>query len=274
MSHAGAPLLWARSTIRGNWRATVFLAVFAGLASGAVLTAVEVARRTSSAYERYLQYADIADVSVAACPVGVTEESLATDGFDACFADENALEVSGIVSRLPGVAGVARIALSPVGVADPSLPNGWQGTLALSTIDAGPEYSIARPIVVDGRLPNPSAANEVAVNEELLRSASLDLGDTLGVGTITGTGLSQQESANFVPERRTQLAAIVGVVRLPRPSAGPVHERHRPPDRARSRPLPAAGLVEGLRRRCRGLQRCHRSVGYARNECRRSGCGD
>ena len=215
MSHASAPLLWARSTIRGNWRATVFLAVFAGLASGAVLTAVEVARRTSSAYERYLQYADIADVSVAACPVGVTEESLATDGFDACFADENAREVSGIVSRLPGVAGVARIALSPVGVADPSLPNGWQGTLALSTIDAGPEYSIARPIVVDGRLPNPSAANEVAVNEELLRSASLDLGDTLGVGTITGTGLSQQESANFVPNGARSSPRIVGVVRLP-----------------------------------------------------------
>jgi hypothetical protein len=38
-----APRLWARSTIRRRWRATVFLAPFAGLASGAVLTGVEVA---------------------------------------------------------------------------------------------------------------------------------------------------------------------------------------------------------------------------------------
>lgn len=214
MSHTSAPRLWARSTIRGHWRATIFLAVFAGLASGAVLTGVEVARRTSSAYERYLRYAHVADVAFAACPVGVTEDSLA-DGFDVCFSDENTREASGIVAGLPGVAGVGRVALSPVGVADPSLPNGWQGTLALSTIDAGPEYSFARPIVVGGRLPATGASDEVAVNEELLRSASLHLGDTMTIGTITAEGLSQQEQANFVPDGARSSPRIVGVVRLP-----------------------------------------------------------
>jgi hypothetical protein len=214
MSHASAPWLWARSTIRGHWRATIFLAVFAGLASGAVLTGVEVARRTSSAYERYLGYAHIAAVSFAACPVGVTQDSLA-GGFDVCFSEENSREVSGIVSRLPGVAGVGRVALSPVGVADPSLPSGWQGTLALSTIEAGLEYSFARPIVVDGRLPTTDAADEVAVNEELLRSASLRLGDTMTLGTISAADLSQQEQANFVPNGARSSPRIVGVVRLP-----------------------------------------------------------
>jgi hypothetical protein len=214
MSHAGAPLLWARSTIRGHWRATIFLAVFAGVASGAVLTGVEVARRTSSAYERYLGYAHVGDLSVAACPVGVTQDDLA-GGFDVCFKDENSREVSGIVAGLPGVAGVGVVALGPVGVADPSLPSGWQGTLALSTIDADPEYSFARPIVVSGRLPAMGAADEVAVNEELLRSASLHLGDTVTIGTITAEGLAQQEQANFVPNGARSSPRIVGVVRLP-----------------------------------------------------------
>lgn len=214
MSHTSAPWLWARSTIRGHWRATIFLTVFAGLASGAVLTGVEVARRTSSAYDRYLGYAHVADVSLAACPVGVTEDSLA-DGFDVCFSDGNMRDASGIVAGVPGVAGVGRIALSPVGVADPSLPSGWQGTLALSTVDAGPEYSVARPIVVGGRLPATGATDEVAVNEELLRSASLHLGDTMTVGTISAADLSQQEQANFVPNGARSSPRIVGVIRLP-----------------------------------------------------------
>jgi hypothetical protein len=136
MSRTDAPRLWARSTIRGHLRATIFIALFAGLASGAVLTAVEVARRTSSAYARYLDYAHVAALSVVVCPAGVTQDSLA-EGFDVCFDDQNMRDTSVIVSRLPEVSGVGRVALSPVGVADPSLKSGWQGTLALSTIDPG-----------------------------------------------------------------------------------------------------------------------------------------
>ena len=198
MSRAGAPWLWARSTVRGHLRATIFLAVFAGIAGGVVLTGVEVARRTSSAYERYLRYADIADMSVAGCPVGVTQESLGAS-FDACFGEENVREVSSIVSSLPVVGGVDHVALIPISVADPSLPSGWQGALALATIDPGRQFSIARPIVVGGRLPDPSAADEVAVNEQLLRSASLHLGDPISDSRLgpgpAGTQLRPERGA-------------------------------------------------------------------------------
>jgi hypothetical protein len=194
-------------------RSTIFLAVFAGIAGGVVLTGVEVARRTSSAYERYLRYADIADMSVAGCPVGVTQEALAA-GFNVCFGDENVREVSSIVSSLPVVAGVDRVALIPISVADPSLPSGWQGALALATIDPGHEFSIARPIVVDGRLPRRGAADEVAVNEQLLRSASLHLGDPISLGTIRASDQAQQE-LNFVPNGPRSSPRIVGVIRLP-----------------------------------------------------------
>ena len=214
MSHASAPWLWARSTIRGHWRATIFLAIFTGLAGGAVLTGVEVARRTSSAYERYLGYAHVADLSLVACPAGVTEAAL-VGNFDVCFNDDNMRVVSGIVSDLTGVGGVGRVALSPIAAADPSLPSGWQGGLSLSTIDAGLEYSIARPLVVGGRLPALGAADEVAVNEELLRSTSLRLGDTITLGTISEANLSRQEQANFVPDGSRSSPRIVGVVRLP-----------------------------------------------------------
>ena len=213
MSRASAPWLWARSTVRGHLRATIFLAVFAGIAGGVVLTGVEVARRTSSAYERYLRYADIADMSVAGCPVGVTQESLAA-GFDACFGEENVREVSSIVSSLPVVGGVDHVALAPISVADPSLPSGWQGALALATIDPGHEFSIARPIVVGGRLPRPGAADEVAVNEQLLRSASVHLGDPISLGTIRASDQAQQE-LNFVPNGPRSSPRIVGVIRLP-----------------------------------------------------------
>ena len=212
MSRASAPWLWARSTVRGHLRSTIFLAVFAGIAGGVVLTGVEVARRTSSAYERYLRYADIADMSVAGCPVGVTQESLAA-GFDACFGEENVRAVSRS-SRVCPLSVASTMSPSPRSALPIRRCPAVGRVPPLATIDPGHEFSIARPIVVGGRLPRPGAADEVAVNEQLLRSASVHLGDPVSLGTIRASDQARQE-LNFVPNGPRSSPRIVGVIRLP-----------------------------------------------------------
>ena len=53
-----------RSALRGSWRQAVALALLAGLLGGVALGAVAGARRTASAYGRYLTSINASDVFV------------------------------------------------------------------------------------------------------------------------------------------------------------------------------------------------------------------
>src|SRR5258708_30272178 len=59
------PLLWVLAReVRSRWRSWVLLAALVGLAGAVVLTAAAGARRTDSAYQRFLSSAHAADVLV------------------------------------------------------------------------------------------------------------------------------------------------------------------------------------------------------------------
>src|SRR6266702_8746422 len=57
-------LACGRSTIRGSWRQVLALALLAGLLGGVALGAVAGARRTATAYGRYLAAINASDVFV------------------------------------------------------------------------------------------------------------------------------------------------------------------------------------------------------------------
>src|SRR2546421_11329945 len=60
----GAVLVRARAELRARWRAWVSLTVMLGLFGGAVIAIAAGARRTDSAYPRFLQWSRAADVYV------------------------------------------------------------------------------------------------------------------------------------------------------------------------------------------------------------------
>src|SRR4051812_16528337 len=53
-----------RSQLRSRWRAWLSLALLLGLAGGVALSAAAGARRTSSAYGRFLRATDVSDVTI------------------------------------------------------------------------------------------------------------------------------------------------------------------------------------------------------------------
>jgi hypothetical protein len=86
----GAIVAVAAHELRARWRAWVSLAVLVALAGGCVLATVAGARRTGSAYQRFLQASKASDVLVSPAGTGL-------DGYYRALA------------RLPSVAAVAPI---------------------------------------------------------------------------------------------------------------------------------------------------------------------
>src|SRR5437764_73832 len=122
----GMTAVWLRlwADLRGRWRAWAGLVVLFGVAGGAVLLTAAGARRTDSAYGRYLRASRASDLLVA--PV--------LNGYD------RALE------RLPGVGTLARAALLN-SVDRRGRPAGF----AVIAAGAGYADAVDRPKVASGR---------------------------------------------------------------------------------------------------------------------------
>src|SRR5213592_4280560 len=118
-----------------RWQSWAGLALLAGLAGGAVLAAAAGARRTDSAYPRFLQASKASDVLV----------SPDVTGFGGYYR---------ALARLPGAAAVAPL----VGL------NGWTMGQYV-TVDHRLRYLIDIPKVLAGRLPRPDRPGEIALDQ-------------------------------------------------------------------------------------------------------------
>ena len=123
----------AAHELRARWRAWVSLALLVAFAGGCVLATVAGARRTGSAYQRFLLASKASDVLVSPAGTGL-------DGYYQALA------------RLPSVAAVAPIvglSLLPVG------PGGRpvSASVAAAPLDHRWGHLLEIPKVIDGRLP-------------------------------------------------------------------------------------------------------------------------
>src|SRR5262245_61227798 len=104
----------ARNLRRRHVTATIALGLFAGLAGGAALGAWGIARRTSTAYDRFEQFQDATTYSLFTCPPDL-------DGydFDACRTYDQA-DLADFVRTVPGVGSAGRwsFAITAVSTAD------------------------------------------------------------------------------------------------------------------------------------------------------------
>src|SRR4051794_34063573 len=139
---AGAAVrLWARSELARRWRTLVALGLIAGVAAGLALAAVMGARRTASAYARYRTATAAPDALVFGTQVGI---------HDADYTP---------VLRLPEVVDGGVFVLTPVALREHAI-----GGLAPG--DDRLYRTISRPLLADGRLPDPRRSDEVVINRK------------------------------------------------------------------------------------------------------------
>ncbi len=180
--------------LRARWLAMVGFAVLIGVLGGVVLATTAGARRTGTAYDRFLEHARAEDILLGFLSV---QDPLYPELLDT-------LETSPLVESV--VAGAA------MGL----LPGGTEVRIAdsVAPFDTRLLHEIDRPNIVDGRLPDPERPNEVMINPALRDGFGVDVGDQLDF-----YGTTEQEyyahpgqPASTYGERRPLRVVGVGVL--------------------------------------------------------------
>ena len=156
----------AAHELRARWLGWAVLALIVGLAGGVVLTAAAGARRTDSAYPRFLTAYRASDVLVGPARSGL-------GGYDDALAS------------LPGVTAIAPI----VGLQ--ALPLGPGGKLLGAATVAAPMdsrfgHTLEIPKMLAGRQPRPDRPDEVMVDQIAARDLHLRVGSRLELGAVAG----------------------------------------------------------------------------------------
>jgi hypothetical protein len=159
MSAMGAVWLRLRAELRDQWRTWLALAVLLGVIGGIALTAAAGARRTDTAYPRFLRQSNAADLLV----------SPALSGSGGYFQ---------AVARLPQVSSLATTMFLQM-----SLPGPHASPYSDIVAEAGPTggegISLDRVKVVAGRMFNPADPHAVVIDQHLADLAHVRLGGTL-----------------------------------------------------------------------------------------------
>jgi ABC-type lipoprotein release transport system permease subunit len=186
---AAGAFYWWRATRRRSWRAVVAVALIGGLLGTVALGALAGARRTASAYGRYLQSINSSDVSVN-LPGPV-------------------LQPIAKIAALPGVqdsAAVLGMDALPVirGRVDHSfLAAGLAGSYN------GGYFRQDKMTVLAGRLPALDSTSEIVLNQPMAR----ELGAGVG-GKVTWQFYRQRPSGATYPAQRSTFV-VTGIVAIP-----------------------------------------------------------
>jgi hypothetical protein len=199
-------LLLVAHELRTRWRGWAVLVLLVALAGGAVLTAAAGARRTSSAYPRFLRASHASGLLIAPAGTGL-------NGYDLALA------------RLRGVRRIGPVVglnVEPVG------PGGRLNLAAVTEapLDGRFGRELDIPRILTGRLPRQDRPGEVAVTQLAAASLHVHVGsrlptEALSDGNLPGSGPAAR------PARRLTLR-VVGVIVTPS-SADPVTDSDRAP---------------------------------------------
>jgi hypothetical protein len=155
----GAAWLTLRADLRRRWRPMLGMVLLIGLVSGVVLVAAAGARRTSTAYPRFLSRSHAADLLVAP----------AQSGFRGYFR---------AVAGLPQVAAADSVAFLQMSLPRPGA-SPYSGLVAEASLSGGEGVAINRVKVLAGRIFNPASPHAVMISQALADRAHLRPGGTL-----------------------------------------------------------------------------------------------
>ena len=155
----GALGLTVRAGLRLRWRALLGLALLLGLIGGITLTAAAGARRTDTAYPRFLRYSNASDLLV----------SPTRSGFAGYFT---------ALAGLPQVASMSTTAFLDMAVQVAAGPPDTN-VVAEASPDGRTGIAVDRVKVLSGRRFNPADPHEVMIDQTLARQEHLRPGSTL-----------------------------------------------------------------------------------------------
>jgi ABC-type lipoprotein release transport system permease subunit len=178
--------MWTRNEIAARWRSLIVLGLLAGLAGGVCLAAVAGARRTDSAYSRYRAATAAPDAIVFGTQVGI---------HDADYTP---------VMKLPEVIDGGTFNLAPIGIKEVPEADG-----SLAPGDTHLYNTLARPLVREGRLPNPHRVDEMLLNQAAADLLHKNVGDKFTL--ISSSNLDAFYGQAPLKGGPTVRATIVGI---------------------------------------------------------------
>jgi FtsX-like permease family len=155
--------------LRTRWLGWVVLALLVGLAGGVVFTAAAGARRTDSAYPRFLAASKASDVLIG--PAGA--------GFGGRY-DE-------ALGGLPGVAAIAPVVGLQMGPVGPGGKGDFAGAVE-APLDGRFGHTLEIPRMLAGRQPNPDRPDEVMLDQIGAQDLHVWVGSRLEMAAVTNSG--------------------------------------------------------------------------------------
>ncbi len=187
-------LACSRSAVRGSWRQAVALGLLTGLLGGVALGAVAGARRTDSAYGRYLTAINASDVfvNVAGALPGLPPRKPIT-----------------LISSLPGVAAHATyIGLYGLPVVHGKVDDSFLTDSVNGSLD-GEYFRQDRVTVLAGRLPPQASTTTVILTPAIAKAFGTGVGGTVSYQFQAVNGQGQPSGRPFT--RSYRVAAIVQI---------------------------------------------------------------
>src|SRR3954469_15204188 len=206
-----------RTAWRQHGRATLFLALIAGLAGAIVGASFQAAGRADTALERFQARSRIFDEFVVSCPPGVNPEDDLhgqDDVIRLCSNPKVSERFRHVLGRIPGVERTAVATTLVAAVLDPKVSNHWGYlTLVQGSITPGAPLPQGNPIILSGRLPDPAAPDEIALSDDAARVAGLHAGDTVRMAGWQQQDLDAAIDGTVPPQTKPFPVQVVGIVR-------------------------------------------------------------
>jgi hypothetical protein len=190
----------ARADLRSRWRGWLSIALLIAVAGGVVLTTAAGARRTDTAYARFLRSTRGADVEFALSGAGGHQNFTGVSSYYTA------------VARLPGVELVAPTVLVSTVV---SGPGNAEVVLSAGT-DARLGRVIERPKLTAGRMYDPTRPDEVVADRSVAAQLQLHVGSVLHLRVVPS------DPAGFDVAHATPLTVRVVGVAVTRNNVVPV----------------------------------------------------
>ena len=190
----------ARANLRRRVAGTLLLILFVAVPGGIVIATVAGALRGGDAVPEFVEYAHAGDM----------QTFIYVDAVPPARADN----VNDQIAALPQWEAVGRA--RPV-VASVRFDKRWLLTVPIA-IQSGPFLTdFERPIVVEGRLPDPDRADEVLVNESFADALGLHAGDTFELRTVTPEGVPAASVGQLTrdPNGESMTMKVATVARRP-----------------------------------------------------------
>jgi hypothetical protein len=189
-------------TLRRRWTGYLAITLLLGLVGGLAIGSVAAARRTQGAYPAYLAATNPSDLTVL---TGLSGSGGSSSGYDPAVISK--------IAALPGVRHVASSAglnvailgLNGQPVAAPYIAGPLPGSLD------GEYFTTDRATAVQGRLPDPSRPDEIAIDAKGT-PGSVQVGTVAELGFYTNAQLAELYAGKHVAATATQQVTVVGAV--------------------------------------------------------------